>query len=148
MSCLYFAFGSNMAEDQMLARCPSAEMVGLARVDGYRLAFVGRSALWGGAVATLRPSTPDDYVWGVLYVMSALDLQTLDRYEGHPTYYSRRRMRVTDAYGYSLRAHVYLLDGPPGMPAPIYYWRIADAYAQLGLDIAMLDAAIAEEETI
>ena len=36
---LYFAYGSNMNLDQMAFRCPDAEVVGVVRVDDYRLTF-------------------------------------------------------------------------------------------------------------
>ncbi len=49
---LYFAYGSNLSEAQMRARCPGARPAGRAALHGYRLAFAGYSALWGGAVAT------------------------------------------------------------------------------------------------
>ena len=38
---LYFAYGSNMNLNQMAFRCPEAEVVGVVRVDDYRLTFCG-----------------------------------------------------------------------------------------------------------
>ena len=48
----YFAFGSNLDQEQMRARCPSAKLLGPAVLPGHALAFAGYSHRWGGAVAT------------------------------------------------------------------------------------------------
>ena len=49
---LYIAYGSNMNIRQMAWRCPMAEVVGTARLKGYRLLFRGYKR---GAVATVEP---------------------------------------------------------------------------------------------
>ena len=35
----YFAYGSNLNFDQMVYRCPEATVVGIAKLNGYELAF-------------------------------------------------------------------------------------------------------------
>ena len=35
----YFAYGSNLNFEQMAYRCPEATAVGIAKLDGYELAF-------------------------------------------------------------------------------------------------------------
>ena len=35
----YFAYGSNLNFDQMGYRCPEATVVGIAKLNGYELAF-------------------------------------------------------------------------------------------------------------
>ena len=35
----YFAYGSNLNFEQMAYRCPEATVVGIAKLDGYELAF-------------------------------------------------------------------------------------------------------------
>mgnify|MGYP006305897221 CR=1 FL=1 len=35
MTTLYFAYGSNMDEDQMYDRCPGATLAGMATLDEY-----------------------------------------------------------------------------------------------------------------
>ena len=39
---MYFAYGSNMNLDQMAYRCPAAEAVCTAKLEGYELFFAGR----------------------------------------------------------------------------------------------------------
>ena len=66
---LYFAYGSNMNLDQMAFRCPDAEVVGVVRVDDYRLTFCGSSY---AGVATILPQ-PGSHVDGVLWRISEAD---------------------------------------------------------------------------
>lgn len=90
----YFAYGSNMCEEQMTTRCPSAVFVGSAALPGYRRAFPLYSSRWSGFVAGLVPE-PGGCVEGVLYEMSQKDLDTLDHYEGvEEGRYRRARVTV------------------------------------------------------
>ena len=50
---LYFAYGSNINLEQMACRCPAAEVVGSAVLDGYELLFRGNRSGYG--VATVEP---------------------------------------------------------------------------------------------
>ena len=92
---LYFAYGSNLSEAQMLARCPGARPTRRGALRGYRLAFAAYSELWGGGIAMLA-ADPAGRVRGVLYELTPADLDALDRWEGHPHYYRRVRATVTD----------------------------------------------------
>ena len=83
MNPVYFAFGSNLADEQMLERCPSAVLLGAASLRGYRLAFAGFSWAWNGAVATIVPAR-GECVPGLLYRVSPGDLARLDSFEGAP----------------------------------------------------------------
>ena len=64
-----FAYGSNLVAEQMRHRCPSATRGAMpAQLPGWRLAFSGWSAGWGGAVATVersKGSTVEGVVWWV-----------------------------------------------------------------------------------
>ena len=52
MKKLYIAYGSNMDEEQMAFRCPTATLVGTAIVEGYELMFKGSRT---GSYATIEP---------------------------------------------------------------------------------------------
>ncbi|MGH7298444.1 MAG: gamma-glutamylcyclotransferase family protein [Polyangiaceae bacterium] len=133
---LYFAYGSNLSEAQMRARCPDARPAGRAALRGYRLAFAGYSELWGGAVATLAPD-PKGRVRGILYEVTAADLDALDRWEGHPHYYRRVRATVTDGRRRDRRVHLYVMtpERALGEPAMAYLTALLRAYLALGFDI-------------
>ena len=48
---IYLAYGSNLNLKQMACRCPTAQVLGSAKLTGYRLFFRGGN---GGAVATIE----------------------------------------------------------------------------------------------
>jgi len=81
---LYFAYGSNMSAARLRAadRTPSAQLIGAARVSGYRLVFdkVGRD---GSAKADCeRTDAPTDIVHGALFRIAHGDRPALDKAEG------------------------------------------------------------------
>jgi gamma-glutamylcyclotransferase (GGCT)/AIG2-like uncharacterized protein YtfP len=139
----YFAYGSNLSEKQMRARCPGARLAGRAALGGYRIAFAGYSSLWGGAVATLVRD-PKERVRGLLYELTPADLEALDAWEGHPRYYQRVRATVTDGRRRQRRVQTYVLtpEHPRGEPANDYLFALLRAYVALGFETtALLRAA-------
>ncbi len=52
---LYFAYGSNLDQQQMRKRCPGARVLAPGVLRGYRIAFGNHSVKRGGAVATIVP---------------------------------------------------------------------------------------------
>lgn len=97
---LYFAYGSNMNLDQMAFRCPDAEVVGVVRVDDYRLTFCGNGS---AGVATILPQV-GSHVDGVLWRISQEDEKSLDFYEGYPRLYGKESLEVTDSNGQKITA--------------------------------------------
>jgi gamma-glutamylcyclotransferase (GGCT)/AIG2-like uncharacterized protein YtfP len=136
---LYFAYGSNLSEAQMRARCPGARPAGRAALRGYRLTFAGYSTLWGGAVATLAPD-PKGRVRGILYELTPADLDALDRWEGHPHYYRRARATVTDGSRRERKVQLYVMTPKHalGEPAMDYLVALLRAYVALGFDVKEL----------
>lgn len=140
---LYFAYGSNLDEAQMLNRCPSAVRGPRAVLRGYALTFGGFSHRWGGAVASIVRAREEE-VRGLLYAIDADDVARLDRFEGHPWAYERVQRIVLDEAGRRRRVHLYLQpeDGfAPWTPAPGYVAVLRRAYARLGFDRRLLGAA-------
>ncbi len=80
------AYGSNLCEARMKARCPDAEVFGTSVVHGYRLLFK-RSLT--GAYATIEQNA-NCKVPVVIYLITAEDEARLDRFEGYPRYYRKR----------------------------------------------------------
>jgi gamma-glutamylcyclotransferase (GGCT)/AIG2-like uncharacterized protein YtfP len=129
---LVFAYGSNMRPEQMVARCPSAKVVEVARLMKHSLAFVGFSRGWGGAVATVVQE-PHDSVDGLVYRVSERDLVLLDAYEGAPHVYARAAM-VLRGSKMAYRAWVYQHARPvPGAPSYRYLAAIVEGRARVGL---------------
>ena len=94
---LYFAYGSNLDEQQMRERCPGSRALFRARLAGHRLDFTHLSTRWRGGTADIVPD-PDATVLGLVYAMGDGDFDRLDRWEGG---YERVRLRVEDDAGAS-----------------------------------------------
>ena len=107
MSELYFAYGSNMEARRFKRRCPCGEVLGRARLPGYRLDFTRYSTGFKGGVADIVPDA-DSEVWGVLSRVEESDLASLDEYEGVPVGYRRERVTVLDDGGQEHLAVTYV----------------------------------------
>ncbi len=94
----YFAYGSNMDPQQMQRHAPGARLVGNGRLDGFRMEFTVYSDRWEGGAANIEPD-PDGHVWGVVWEVTDEDLENLDTYEGHPTFYRRDQVTVATPQG-------------------------------------------------
>lgn len=98
----YFAYGSNMNKEQMLARGAKPRVVGAAKLPDHELAFFDYSAVWDGAEETVVPAPGHD-VWGVVYELSPGDRERLDnaqdaRLDGSGAYF-HSPVKVTDQEG-------------------------------------------------
>lgn len=89
----YFAYGSNMDEEQMKERCPKSEVLGIGYLSGYKLGFTRFSEKRQSAVADILVS-PDDNVWGLIYEVPEADMERLDHFEGAPDAYQRIYKKV------------------------------------------------------
>ena len=116
----YFAYGSNMNLDQMAYRCPAAEAVCTAKLEGYELFFAGRP---GNGVASIRPKQ-GGAVEGVLWKLTQACEKSLDHYEGFPALYGKETVRVRGSDGTEHRVTAYTMQEPysriPAMPSMGY----------------------------
>jgi gamma-glutamylcyclotransferase (GGCT)/AIG2-like uncharacterized protein YtfP len=79
----YFAYGSNMSQQQMSKRCPTSRLLGLGMLKNYRLDFtISAPRRWGGGGCADVVQEPGAEVWGLLYELSLEDVQNLDNAEG------------------------------------------------------------------
>ena len=102
----YFAYGSNMDAAQMRARCPSARKVANGVVRGVCLVFNRRGTYRPGGVASIEPCTPNSQVHGIVWRLSAEDLQRLDDIED-PNAYRRELVRVWEVEADPIEAVTY-----------------------------------------
>ena len=140
----FFAYGILLAPGAMAAKAPQARCLGPARLQGWRLAFFGRSAEWGGGCASLVQEAGSS-AWGMLY---ELDPGQAERLDGHED----ARMDGTGAYfhmpieaeqGASKVAAVTYLKatcGPEQSPSTEALAKICEGAALAGLpeDYALL----------
>jgi gamma-glutamylcyclotransferase (GGCT)/AIG2-like uncharacterized protein YtfP len=132
---LYFAYGSNLDERQMLRRCERVQIDSIGVLRNHRLVFAGWSSGWDSPVATVVPHKGTD-VPGVLYQIDRRSLLALDRCEGHPYVYRRRDVLIHIDSLRACRAHVYFLNLslPAASPRPRYFLTILRAYREWGFD--------------
>ena len=80
---LYFAYGSNLHQDQMKKRCSECKYLKKYVLQDYRLTF--RSDLCVADIEYKKGSS----VQGALYEITARDETCLDKYEDYPTLYKK-----------------------------------------------------------
>ena len=135
---LYFAYGSNIDLEQMARRCPAAQVVGPVTLENYELAFRGRG------FATIVPKR-GSVVHGLLWSITPLCEQALDRYEGYPCHYTKEPVSVRTADGAAVSAMVYIMAEPlcrqPALPSETYYGIIRRGFKENHLSVSSLEDA-------
>ncbi|MGI6175201.1 MAG: gamma-glutamylcyclotransferase family protein [Christensenellales bacterium] len=138
---LYFAYGSNINLDQMAGRCPNAVPIMPVTLRGYALSFRGMSG-----VATILPKKGAK-VHGLLWDLTPICEQSLDRYEGYPHLYNKESVVVVnekDNTGYRVMAYIMAPAHAkiPQEPTSWYFNGILDGYRQNGIPIQPLYEAL------
>lgn len=135
----YVAYGSNLNLEQMAYRCPQAKIVGTGMLKNYELQFRGTP---GRAHATVEPCE-GKAVPILLWTLHAQDEQSLDRYEGYPSYYKKTicSVQVNDTVYEAM-----LYEMQPGQalnsPSPRYFQIIREGYERFNLPVEKLEEAL------
>ena len=130
----YLAYGMNMNRDAMAARCPNAKPLGGFYLPDHRLLFRG--------VADFTHDK-DMVLPVVLWEITHDCLRALDRLEGYPTLYDRRKING-DWFIYDMNGE----KGKLGKPSSGYYDMIEQGYKEFGLDDWYLRAAANDAELV
>ena len=132
----YFAYGSNMWNDQMNRRCPQNKKIGIARLPGYRWIISNR-----GYANVVK--SEEHTVEGVLFEISDTDEAALDGYEGVASgSYAKAEIQVLSG-DKSLPALVYVDPvTTEGTPPAEYVQRINAALADAGLTAEYVDGQV------
>jgi len=94
MKKFYFAYGSNMDIEQMKERKIEFESYKKGVLDGYRLKFnkiSSRSSIEGYANIVKDQKSS---VEGICYKINNKDLSKLDKCEGVPNHYERKKIKI------------------------------------------------------
>ena len=122
----YIAYGSNMVAEQMAHRCPNARLLGTGWLLNHRLEFYLHATVEKTRSKGARVPVA---VWEI----DEADEMRLDRYEGYPTYYVKRRATVHMQDGSPIEGMLYQMNTFHGnLPQSHYYKGIRDAYLALG----------------
>ena len=103
---LNFAYGSNMLIARIRERVPSAQLVGIAWLEGYELRWHKRSNDGSGKCNVVQVDDLGSKVFGVLYEVPLSEKPALDRAEGLGYGYAEGQVVVTH-HGQSFRASLY-----------------------------------------
>jgi len=132
---LYFAFGSNMAEETLRERGVAATRIGAAYLPDHRLAFTLPSQRWTGRAADLRPHA-GAITWGVIWSLD--DANALDPYEQRYDRISISVMRpdagtdgAVDAFTYTVKPENRAV--PEDLPSSDYLDRMLKGARAAGI---------------
>ncbi|KAI4795837.1 hypothetical protein E4T44_12251 [Aureobasidium sp. EXF-8845] len=94
---IYFGYGSNLWQEQMIERCSTSEYLGVARLDNYRWMINDRG--YANVVQIQSPSSTEpnytNVVYGLVYSLQPSDEARLDRNEGVPRAYTKEDLPVS-----------------------------------------------------
>jgi hypothetical protein len=145
---LYFAYGSNLSKSAMCARAPQSRPLIAAILPQHRLLFESNepSDAPEAFFANVRVHA-SEFVPGALYEIGAEDLDALDVYEDIARgVYERVVVDVVRADGSHTEAVVYRMraarEARAGLPSDAQLAQIRAGYADWGLDVRVLEAAL------
>ena len=131
----YFAYGSNLNLKQMETRCPTAELVGPAELDGFKLVFRG--------VLDIEKARSNSKVVGAIFKVKSQDIYKLDQYEGYPNLYTKEST-IAKINGKNRKLFYYIMVNQQDVkpPSDYYYQACYQGYKDCGLDVARLRQAL------
>lgn len=119
----YIAYGSNLNVQQMRMRCPHATILGTAELKGWELLFKGSKT---GSYLTIE-EREGGRVPVVIWEVTDSDEKVLDRYEGFPSFYYKKELRlqykgIRTGRRRTVTAFAYIMheDRPIGIPTGYY----------------------------
>lgn len=141
---LYVAYGSNLNLEQMAYRCPDARIMSRGYLKDYALKFRGSKT--GSYLTVIKEK--GKHVPVVVWEISKSDELSLDRYEGFPTFYYKKRIRVFLENGRVTYAMAYVMfDGAqPGKPSEYYIQTCLRGYIENRLNINTFYEALEDNE--
>ena len=136
----YAAYGSNLNTGQMADRCPDAEIVGTAVIKGYRLKFKGSKT---GSYLTIEKAPGHEVPVGI-WKVSKRDERALDRYEGYPSFYYKKMIRLECSDGFVHNCMIYIMHENRILerPSSDYVDTCMDGYYEFGFNPKYINDAI------
>lgn len=141
----YLAYGSNLSMRQMSYRCPDAVYVGTAVIPDYQLLFKGSLT---GSYLTIEKKKGSE-VPVLVWQISEEDEYRLDRYEGCPTFYYKKEMKLLVKSLLAdeekeVDAIVYVMheSHKKGCPSYDYYEVCLEGYHRFGFEETILRQAL------
>ena len=140
----YIAYGSNLNIRQMKRRCPGATILGTANLKGWELLFKGSGTGSYLTIEECEGGTVPVVIWDV----TPADEAALDRYEGFPSFYYKKEIRlqykgICTGKRRTVTAFAYIMheDRPVGVPSQYYMATCMEGYETFRFDRRVLAAA-------
>ena len=140
----YIAYGSNLNIRQMKRRCPGATILGTANLKGWELLFKGSGTGSYLTIEECEGGTVPVVIWDV----TPADEAALDRYEGFPSFYYKKEIRlqykgIRTGKRRTVTAFAYIMheDRPVGVPSQYYMTTCMEGYETFRFDRKVLAAA-------
>ena len=143
MKRYYLAYGSNLNIRQMRYRCPTAKPIGITAIPDYELLYKGSKT---GAYLTIEQKK-DGLVPIAVWEVTEADEKRLDAYEGCPTFYYKKELRLPvklrNGKTKKVDAFIYIMheERRHGIPSLTYIRTCEEGYRNFGFDTKFLDAA-------
>lgn len=141
MKRYYIAYGSNLNVRQMKLRCPKATILGTAKLKGWELLFKGSKS---GSYLTIEKKE-NAIVPVVIWEVDKTDEKALDRYEGYPTFYYKKDIKVQykgirtgDRRTVTAFAYIMNEERQIGVPSLFYLNTCLDGYDTFYFDKQIL----------
>ena len=131
MGKIYVAYGSNLSEEQMAYRCPSAKIIGTGLLRDWRLMFKGDLPNSYATVERWEGYDVPVLVWN----LTVADEKRLDRYEGYPK-------EMKDDKKITGMVYTRPEDMCLNPPCDHYYAVLYEAYEKFGFDLKSLEDAL------
>ena len=146
----YIAYGSNLSMAQMATRCPDAIYVGIAEIEDYQLLFKGSQTGSYLTVEQKKGRKVPVLVWRI----SQRDEMNLDRYEGYPSFYYKKKLElpirgIKSGKIRNRKCFVYIMheERSIGIPSLSYVKVCLEGYISFGFDEHFLaEAQLKTEE--
>lgn len=144
----YIAYGSNLLPERFYGRCPDAVYAGRTVLEGWRMLFKKSKS---GCYATVEQDANSE-VPCIVYKISEYDEALLDKVEGYPKYYYKRKFQQKILYNNGKwskeqrKCIVYILheDRRLGAPSMEYMDILMRGYDHWGFDVGTLEKAVAD----
>lgn len=91
----YFAYGSNLHPVRLIERVPSARLIGVATLAGYRLVFHKKSHDGSSKCNMFETNSAADVVYGAIYEIAPEHKGDLDRFEGNGFGYTDNPIKLS-----------------------------------------------------
>jgi gamma-glutamylcyclotransferase len=117
----YFSYGSNMSQQRIQSRCPSARSMGMFHLKGQLLSFNKAGKDGSGKGNVVATGNELDWVYGVVFDIEAGEITNLDQAEGLGVDYKKCTITVIDQNKHTIDALIYiaLLTDDNSIP---YHW--------------------------